>query len=400
MAVSFIREDGGIQSVELNGMAFHQEAAHKKISLKHLMNTKFKTQAHLPSVFTQMCVSAGLRFKANDETGIPAANLLEIMNPSFDAAGSFHSQPNVPDSRILFPSAIMEVMEDKLQGKQNAATAAFESLVGYRKSIATNKFETPVLSYATPGGPEAVQFEGISQNTRPALMLSLTASQHDRYVPTTSIGMEMSQEALASNSLDYIGLTLARFYKMADYNEWCTQLGLILSGDSDAAVTTFSKGTSALSSVTAASYDSAVVAAGTISQKAYLKYLYANSMSMTKSHLIMDFDAALAMDNRTGRPTNVQNNSLDRLDIPFEIVYPDFQEKLKIVVMPTGKWTANTIMGMDQASPALAKVTSTSADYSAIEDVVMKRSTELRIDRGFMCYRMWDAAYNVMTLTV
>jgi hypothetical protein len=47
----------------------------------------------------------------------------------------------------------------------------------------------------------------------------------------------------------------------------------------------------------------------------------------------------------------------------------------------------------------LAKVTSLFADYSAVEDVVMKKSTELRIDRGWIVYRMWDEAFNVLSLT-
>jgi hypothetical protein len=67
--------------------------------------------------------------------------------------------------------------------------------------------------------------------------------------------------------------------------------------------------------------------------------------------------------------------------------------------MPAGTFAANTIMGLDQTAPALAKVTSLFADYSAVEDVVMKKSTELRIDRGWIVYRMWDAAFNVLSLT-
>jgi hypothetical protein len=401
MAVSFVDKNHNQVEVELNGLALYKEALKKGITLRQLINSKYETASDMPiDTFTQFCTSAGLRFSKDEETGIPAANLLDIFEGTEAQAGSFVNQAAAPDSRILFPAAVLEAIENKLQGKENIATAAFESLVGYRQTIATSKFEQPVLNYSGTKGPESAQFQAIGQNTRPPLMLALSASDVTRKVPTTSIGMEISREALASNSLDIVGLSLARFYKMADYNEWATQIGYLLSGDADAAVTSFSAGTSALSSFTAASLDSTIVAAGTLTQKAWLKFLYKNSMTMTKTHIICDFDTALAIENRSGRPTNVMNNAMDRLDVPFTISYPAFQSDIKIIVMPEGKFTANTIMGVDVPSPAIAKVTSSFSSYSAIEDVVMKKSTELRIDRGFLVYRMYDAAFNVMTLTV
>ena len=399
---TFIDASGQRQQVDLGGMQIFKEATKSGLSVRQLINQKYPTKAGLPETFKQMCVGAGLRFQADDNTGIPATNLLELFDPNLDdkvqAAGSYVNQPATPDSRILFMPAIMELMEDKLQSKEDVATGAFESLVGYRKTIATSKFEQPILSYGRERGPENSQFERIGQNSLPATMLSLTSSDVTRRVPTTAIGMEMSREALQSNSLDFIALTLARFYKIANYNEWVTQLGYILSGDPDAPVTTFSAGSSALSSVTAASLDSTIAANGVMTQLAWLSWLYSNSMSMTKTHAVMDFAAAYAMDIRTNRPTNVQNNSQDRLDVPFRVIYPTFQGSIDVVVMPAGKWTANTILGLDKSS-AIAKVTSTFAQYEAYEEVVMRKSSRIRIDRGFLVYRLYDTAFNVVTMT-
>jgi hypothetical protein len=397
---TYVDINGQRQQIDLGGMAIIKEAQDKKLSVRQCINQKYPVAAGQPEAFKQMCIGAGLRFKKDENTGIPAANLLELFDPiQKDAAGSYTNQPAAPDSRILFMPAIMEIMENKLQSKEDTATSAFESLVGFRETIATSKFSTPVLNYSGAKGPESNQFQRIGQNSLPPVMLSFTSSDVDRKIPTTSIGMEISREALASNSLDIIALTFARFYKMADYSEWTTQLGLILSGDPDAAVTTFSAGTSALAQVKADTLDATLIAAGTISQKAWLAWLYANSMSMVKTHAVMDFATAYALDIRANRPTNVMNNSTDRLDTPFEVIYPTFGKTIKVIVMPAGTWTANTIMALDQPSPALAKVTSTFAQYSAIEDVVLRKSTVLRIDRGFIAYRMWDAAFNVLSLT-
>jgi hypothetical protein len=398
MAVSFIDKDGHRQQVELNGMALYREAMAKKLTIRQLINQKYETVDGAPETFKQFCVSAGLRFKADEQTGVPAANLLEVFDPQMGAS-TFTSQPAVPDSRILFPAAIMEVIEDSLQSNVDPAVGSFESLVGYRQTIATNKLEQPVISYKGAKGPEDVQFQHVGQNTRPPIVLSLTASDTSRRIPTQSIGMEISREALASNSLDIVALTMSRFLRTADYNEWVSQLGYVLSGDPDAAVSSMSAGTSALSSVTAKSFDTAnISAAGSITQLAWLKYLYSNSMTMTKTHAVLDFDAAYAIDTRTNRPPRA-TGEVDRMDVPFSILYPNFQSDIKFVVMPTGTFTANTVMGLDQRY-ALGKVTSSMAEYEAIEEVVMKKSTELRIDRGFIVFRIFDTAFNTMTLTV
>jgi len=397
--ISVLDKAGKLVEIELNDLSLYREAMAKKISFRQLVNQKYPTVAGGPDTFMQMCKSAGLRFKKDEETGIPAANLLEILEPQA-AGGQFTDTSGISPSRILFPAAILEVIEDALQGKQNVATAAFDSIVGYNQTISTSKFEQPVLSYGTAKGPESSQFSQISQNTRPNLMLSLTASDVTRKVPTSSIGMEISREALAGTSLDLVALTMARFYKLADYNEWLTQISLMLSGDPDATVTSFSAGTSALSSVTAASYDSSIVAAGELTQKAWLAYLYNKSIRMTKTHIICDFPTMLAIENRADRPTNMHNNAMDRVDVPFRIIYPAFQSSIDIIVVPTGTFATNTIIGLDATSPAIGKVVSTFSEYSAIEDVVMKKSTQLRVDRGWLSWRMWDDAFDILTLTV
>jgi len=231
-------------------------------------------------------------------------------------------------------------------------------------------------------------------------MLSLTASDVTQTIPTTAIGMEISQKAMAETSLDLVALTMTRFLQVADENEWITNMLGVLNGNLDGPTTPVSTDTAALAQVKADQYDSAIVAAGALTQKGWLKYLYNNSKKARKTHMVLDFDAALAVDNRSGRPTNVQNDSTDRLDVPFQIAYPDMNEPVKFIVMPEGSgWTANTLMGLDKAY-ALAKIVSSSVNYSAIEDILMKRSREFRIDRGFIVHRIFADAFDVLSLTL
>ncbi len=401
MSVSILDKNGKRDDLDLgNGLALYKEAGERKMSMRQLMNVKYPTAVGAPETFHQACAGAGLRFKADKETGQPATTLREALDPiQYDAAaGTYDSAPAVPDSRILFPAAIMEAVEDSLQTDETSATAAFESIVGMRSTVASKRMEQPVISYKGPQGAEDSAYQRTAQNTRPAIMLSLTASDIARVIPVGSIGMEISDEAL-SMGLDLVGLTLARFTKKNDYAEWILQIGKLLSGDADAAVTPMSAATSALPTFTAASLDSAVTVAGTITQKAWLKYLYKDNLQLTVDTIVCDFDAAMALDNRIGRPSNVQDNSTDRLDIPFNVIYPAFQANVNILVMPTGSFPANTLMGL-MSSDAIFKTVSSVASYSAIEAQLIKKSTEFRWDRGFLVGRMYDDSFSVMTLTV
>ena len=404
MSVNIIDKDGAQVEVDLKGLLYHEIAATEEMSYRQVLCREFPTQVGKPDAFMQACHAAGLRFQADDKLGIPAANLKEMLNPSLattnQTGGTYTSSPAIPDSKILFVPALLETVENILNTKEDVATSAFDSLVGYRKIIASDRFEQAVIDFGGKGGPEDVRPQRVAQNARPPLMLSITASDVARTIPTESIGMEISAKALRENSLDIVALAFARMFKKVDYADWVSYLLVCLGGDSNGFSNVMDDNTAALDSVTAQSFDSAVTVAGTITQKAWLKFLYANSMTMNKTHMVTDFDTMLAIENRTGRPTNVQNNSVDRIDTPFRVTYPSFNSTVDILVMPADAgWTANTIMAIDKDS-AIAEITSSVADYQAIENQLMKKSTEIRLDRGKLRYRQWTDAFDVMTLTV
>jgi hypothetical protein len=121
-------------------------------------------------------------------------------------------------------------------------------------------------------------------------------------------------------------------------------------------------------------------------------------MKMQKTHIVTDMAGAIAMDVRTNRPTNVMNDATDRLDVPFRVVYPNFQSNINVVVMPAGTWSANTIMGLDSRW-AMYKISSSLAEYEVVESVVMRKVQQFRYDTGFVTGRLFDDAYDVLSLT-
>jgi hypothetical protein len=402
----YIKDKAGLQhEVELGGIALHREAEEKKLTFRQLVNTKYPTASDQPETFKQMCVSAGMRFKADPETGRPASTMREIlMGNSMEAAtnqtgGTFTSAPGIPDSRILFPAAIMEAVESDMRLETGDAVSAFESLIAFRETIAGTRVEQPVIDFNGKGGPRDASFSRVAQNAEPNSVLSITAKDIQRTVPASAFMLEISDQALFMG-VDKLTMTMAEFYRQADYNEWIVQLLEILQGAPDGVNTPMDNNTIALVQTKADTLDSTISDAGTITQAAWNKYFYSKSRTMVPDRIVTDYDAIQAVENRSGRPTNVMNNSMDRIDVPFKILYPKQAESVGTIVMPSDAgWPANTIMGL-QSRSALTKVTSSSIDYTGILNEPTKRSTAYRFDRGMLIYRNYSEAFNTLSLTL
>jgi len=406
MAVSFVDNTGARQQVDLvqfgNPMYVHRAAADEKLTVRQYLNRQYPTLPGDPDAFSQMCASAGLRFRADQDLGIPAANLQQMLNPlaTNQTGGTITNFPAIPDSRILFPPALMEAVNAALDSDTDPAVAAFENLVGSREVIAGDRFEQPVISFSGKKGPEDSAWQRAAQNAPPPVMLGITASDIARTIPTYTIGMQISNKALANNSLDLVARTLTRFYKRSGYAEWLAILLKILNGDADATNTPMATAKSALAQTKVNTLDATIVANGVMTQLAWNKIFYNNSMKMTKTDMVMDYAALMSIENRLDKPTVMHNNSTDRIDVPFRIAYPAMPDNISFVIMPSDSgWPANTIMSLDR-SDALFKVTSSSADYEASENLIMLKTTQLRFDKGALVGRMYDEAFDVYSMTI
>ena len=65
--------------------------------------------------------------------------------------------------------------------------------------------------------------------------------------------------------------------------------------------------------------------------------------------------------------------------------------------MEPGVVPANTIVGLDSRY-AIRKITNLQAEYSAAQELVMRRGQELRFDFGEVATRMYDNAFDVLQL--
>lgn len=383
---AFIDAQGQTQQVTLD-VGMYREAASRGMSLPQYLNARYPTNAERDgTAFQQLLESEGIFIKGNREFGIRSATMADVLNgrPGLDAASNVKDA--VPASRILFPAVIMQAVEDKLVDNLSMTANAFDSMVGYEESIVGFRYEQPVLNYARP---EAARSMGVAQLAQPAAMLTITASDKAYKIPTFALGLEVSDQALQATTMDFVTMSLARQAAVERNERAQNYLRALLDGDVD-------NGESALSSTAQTSYDGAA-AAGTMTQKAWIKYLMNNGTKRTITHIVTDFDTALKIETRTGKPEIMKDDSqTSRIDTQFSIMNPTWSKNPALFLTVTN-WPASTIMGLDK-NWAIRRVRSLTADYQAVEAYVMRRSTAMRFDFGEHVNRMYPEAFDVMTI--
>ena len=290
---------------------------------------------------------------------------------------------------MLMP-AIGALLEDKLLSDLEMNAAILDGMIAQNDTIADEWLLWPEINFAHP---EAARSQVTSQLAKPASMMSITTSEKSVRIPTFSLGIEWSEQATKYINLDLLTLAISRQVaneRNARANEYILSL---LNGDPDMSQPSLS---TAGKVVTALSLDAAATAG--ITQLAWMSWLYADSKKRRITHLITDIAGAMAIENRTGRPTVVQDNpGSKRINNNVFVMNPTWAPELPIFIVDSSVgWPAKTIMGID-ANFAIHRVTSTNAAYSAQEDFVLRRGSAMRFDFGQILRRLFLDAYTVLT---
>lgn len=391
-----IRTNTGMQEIPLS-LEMYKEAEDHGMSLATYVNTKYPTNYEEDgTAFAQLMEASGLYLSEDREYGIRPPTLKSIFDGSAILAGSAitrtdGSQSRTPAGRLLFPAVLLELLESALRDNKEGYLSAFVSMVAFTRSITSPKYEQVVISYANP---QAARGQPIAQMSRPNRMLTITTSDVTRTIPTYSIGMEFSKEALNAATLDLIGLAVREHAIEERSAQVDRDMLAMVNGDTDS-------GYSALSSITAASLDSTIVAAGTITHKAWVKYLRRKWRKRTITDVICDIDTYLAVEGRSARPTNQGDRGTDeRLNTIPQIKLPGIPGAVSMFVTEDSLLGANTLCGLDRTK-AIRRVVYAGADYSATEEFVLRKSAAFRMDWAERLERAgYDEAFDKMTLTV
>jgi hypothetical protein len=152
--------------------------------------------------------------------------------------------------------------------------------------------------------------------------------------------------------------------------------------------------------VKANTFDATIVAAGDLTHTAWMKFLYRNSKRRSISHIVTDINGALAIENRTGKPVITGDNpNSTRIDTLPQVINPGWGPTVRVFITDDPSWPANTILALDK-NYAIHRVTSLSASYEAQENFVLRRASAMRFDHGSIVRRLFDDAFECLSLTL
>jgi len=387
----FIDQNGARAQLDIH-VGMYAEAADRGMTLPQYINLTYPTQSPDKdgTTFQQLMAAEGISVKANREYGIRPSTMDQVLNGTKMEAGVV-VKDGIPTSRILFPAVFLLAVEDKLVANLDINATAFDKLVAVDESISQERYEQPVINMSKP---EAARAMGIAQLAAPASMLTITTLDKAYRIPTWSIGMEISDQAVKSTTLDIVAMALARQVAVQRNERAQNYLLALLNGDIDNADGSLAS----LSLFDNSSAFDAAATGGVLTQKAWMKYLMKNGTKRTITHIVTDIDTAMKIEGRTGKPTVMQNDgTTNRFDTQFSVMNPTWAKNPEVFLTDIASWPANTMMGFDR-NWAIRRVRNLSAQYQAIEAYVMRRSTAMRFDFGEHVNRLFTDAYGGMVL--
>ena len=383
---SFINAEGQRSEVTLSPNLY-KAAVDAGLSVPQYLNREYQTEATAgSSTFEQLCASSGLIVGNNREFGLRSPVLNDILSGKADLNAAATADAN-PASRILYPAVVLELIENQLAVDRDTDPTSFDKMVASDISVTSNRVEQPIVDVSA-GEARA---QAVSQLAPPKTMLSITTSDTARALPTMSIGMEVSDQALSATTMDFVSMIVNRQLKVERNARVYDYLLGCLNGDAD-------MGQGALSTTQANAYDSTIVAAGNVTKKALVLWLVNNYYIRKISHVVTDVQGMLAIEDAL-TTTNTNQHVPGALVPQFSVMNRMLQNLEVFVVDPSAGWTANTLMGVD-ATSGIIRMRNSAAAYSAVEQFVLRRSNALRYDFSEVAYRLFDDAFDVLTLTI
>lgn len=304
------------------------------------------------------------------------------------------TQDNSITGRLVTQAFLMDAIESSLRSSDYGIMGIFNSKAAVIDSINGTKFERPILNYTRPA---AGRSKAIAQLSEPTSMLLLTASDKSFKIAGSSIGIEYSDQVAQSVTLPIVTLSMQRQAEEEALERVEDQMLAFLNGDTDLDMAALASVSGAVKNAKT-DYDSALTA-GNLSQKAWVGWLFNGSRYRRIDTVVTDLAGALAIENRSGRPTVQGDNATSkRIDTLDTVINPTWPDRVEVVISQDPSWPANTIMGFDSRY-GYHIVNSTSLSYSAMEEFAIRRSTRMRFDTGSIAYRLYDSAFSVLTLT-
>lgn len=379
---SIIKDSTGSHEISLT-IEDYKAASKKHLTLPQFLAGKYGKNVDISkhgSVFTQMLGAAGMFTKHNRELGIKPPTMAEILDGSVEVAMGTISRPDGQDAltvsgRFLFPALILEMVESELRTDNNVYASVFNRMVASTVSTNTPRYDQPIINVT---GPQGSKTSPIAQGTEPKRMISITLSEKSFRMPVNSIGLSITDEAQRASTLDLVSIVVREQALQERADQIDIDLGNIVTGNQDAGP----DGDSALSTIAfKAIYDS-TAGVNAFTQKGWVKLLRADWKKMNIDWIVCDIDGYLAIEGRANRPiiTNADTHNAGLNSLPTA-ANPGIPDQVNVFIIDDVSILggSNRILALD-SSKAIRKVVYVGANYQAIQDFVMRRTTEMRFD--------------------
>ena len=390
----FFDAEGKVQEGTISEESYKAAAANGMSLSQWMTNTYETDESKYGDVMAQGLASCGFVLKEDSQRGFRPTKLSQMIGNGLSVrAGSITSPDgsgnNTPAGRLFFPEVVLQSIESQLRSDKTDFFQGFTSLIATTETVDVPEVKRPVINVTAPEGSES---QPTAQLAEPAAMVTITAADRTDPIPSKGIGLMISDQAMQNSSIDLVGIAMERQAYGERVRMVEGQLADVISGNSDL-------GISALSSVTAQSFDSSISAAGTLTQKAWIHYLRAEYQKRSITNIICDIDTALAIEGRSNKPTNQTDDPRSpRIDSLFNVDNLGITAP-NVFLVDTAVAGANTLVGLDNRF-SLIRYINTSAQYDAIEAFLLRRATGFRVDYSEGVKRLYDDAFSVMTLSV
>ena len=339
-------------------------------------------KAH-PTVLNQIAAQMGVN---------PRSTLKEVMS------GGVHAASTGGDAsitgRLLVTAMLLPVIENQMREDRSGYAAMLRQHAALNINLPGTRWDRPILDFKRP---ENSRPQPVAELAEPVRMLTIKSSQKSSALLGEAIGIEFSDQALQNSTIDFISLSMRRQAEESANEVAMAHILSLLNGDVDVGMPTLASVVRGGTAV-ASTLDSAA-GSGVLTQTAWVKWLWRNNLRRTITTVVTDFDGALAIENRLGRPTVQSDDAKSkRIDVLTNVVNPNWPNQVDIIITQDPNWPSNTIVGFDKAY-GYSMVSSAALNYSAMESLAIRRSTKMRIDTGSAVDRFMNDAWDILDIS-
>jgi hypothetical protein len=375
-----------VKSVKLDVSAY-KKAAEKGMTLRQYVRTQAADfDRSKGDVLDQMYANSGLFDQR--KFNMPGMTFKEMENEAL--AADFRRTDGNDTSlgaRLLYPQLILETLNTAaLRDDGSDIIAKWEGMIAVNRSVNGTKVEQPTIDVT---GPEGSRSGRITQLAEPETLISITTGDRSYRIPTNSIGLMISNEAMAETSIDLVTTVLSAQARGERVRRITEMLKAMVLGDED-------MGIAPLPVVKANTFDSGISAAGDITKRAYIKWLHSKQKVCDISRVLTDIDTALSVDE--GLLPTVTGQDSSKIVTPFSGMNLDITIP-SMIPFEADLFGSGLLVGLDPRY-AIQRTVNVSAAYDAIEEFVMRKATGFRVDFGETASRLYDEAWSVLSLEV